>query len=98
MAYKMNGVVVFIFIEFLFKRKNDIHFIYIPLNVFDASFLPRPYLRRDVIMGPKTLFFSPFCNAEIKARIIDENYGIGMKRFDIILDRKSTRLNSSHVR
>ena len=65
--------------EIFFEGKDYQHFINILTNTFDPAFFPRPNLRRNIINGFKTHFPGPGCYAQVKARIINKDDGVGFE-------------------
>ena len=83
MANKINRIVVFFFIKLLFKRKNYVHGINIVFYLMYSA-LPRgPYLRGNIIIGPKFVLFCPRGYSKIKAGIVYKDNYIWIKIADI---------------
>ena len=78
------SVMVLLLIERHFERQDGEHLFYIPLDGLDAPLLPCPYLRRDVIVdGNVRVLLYKLCNAEVEARIVDEDDDIGLPSHDV---------------
>ena len=69
---------IMLLIERRLERQYDKQLIQNLLHCFDTSFLPSPYLRRDIIINFQSCFVCEFCNPEIKTGIIDQNDCIGL--------------------
>ena len=74
------------FEEFNFKRKDREQLVYIAFDVLDAIFLPRPNLRRNIIIHRNVrMLLNKLGNLQVKARIIDQNNHIRLPLNNILL-------------
>ena len=72
-------------IKCFFKGKDDEHLGHIALDAFDTSFLPRPYLRRNVVQHGDALFAAPRCNAQIEAGVVDHRHSVRIVASNVAL-------------
>ena len=61
------------------ERQDGEHLVHIALYTLDAPLLPRPYLRRYVVVdGYAGLGMHILGNVKIEARIVDKDKGVGL--------------------
>ena len=71
-------------VEVLFERQDIAEAVEVAAHGFDASFLPGPELRGDIVDVFEAVFVGELCNAEIKARVVDEDNGVGTILEDVL--------------
>ena len=61
------------------ERQDGEHLVHIALYILDAPLLPRPYLRRYVVVdGYVGIGMHILGNVKIEARIVDKDKGVGL--------------------
>ena len=96
MANESDRHVVFLEILF-FKRKHNKQMLYVLLHGVDPVFFPGPHLRCYVVKNGDAIFMCPFCNAQIKAGIVNENQRIGTKCCDVFLTESNVSEDGFYV-
>ena len=82
----MYRVAVFPFKELNFKGEDGEEFVDVALDVLYAIFLPRPYLRRDIIEdGNVRMALDISGYAEIESRIVHQYDHVGPPVSDVLL-------------
>ena len=85
-AHVVYGIVVFVFVEVDLKRQYRKHLADVAAYAFNAPLFPCPYLRRYVIIDRyarvRTYILG---NAEVEARVVDENHHVGAPLHDVAL-------------
>ena len=84
----MDGVVVLLLEKVHLEGKNTEQLVDIALDILDAVLLPRPYLRRDIIVDFglwRLQLMDVLGDAEVETRVVDENDDIGLPLADILL-------------
>ena len=84
----MDGVVVLLLEKVHLEGKNTEQLVDIALDILDAVLLPRPYLRRDIVVNFglwRLQLLDVLGDAEVEARVVDENDDIGLPLTDIFL-------------
>lgn len=74
------------------ERQDRKQLIDIAFNILDAVLLPRPDLRRNIIVDRYLRVpLDVFGYLQVKPRIIDQNQDIRLPRFDILLAKSMLR-------
>ena len=82
----VDGIMVFLLEELHLERQDREELVDIALDVFNAILLPRPDLRRYIIIDwDICLRFYIFCNIKIEAWIVHENHTVWLPLLDIRL-------------
>jgi hypothetical protein len=68
------------------ERKDGEELVYVALDTLDAILLPCPYLGGDIVIdGTDGVGFHKLGDVEVEARIVYEDYCVGLPRQDILL-------------
>ncbi len=70
-------------IEAFFEREDHQHLAHVLANALDATLLPRPKLRTDVINDRHAAFVQFACQTQIEVRKVDENGGVWPSPFGL---------------
>lgn len=94
----MNRVVVLLLEERHLERQYREQLVDVVLYLLDAILLPRPYLRRDIVVDRYLgMLVYELRNLEVEARIVDKNHGVGPPLHDVALAERHVAQNSAQV-
>src|SRR5207302_248190 len=69
-------------VEGLLKRKDDDHAVDVLRDLLNASLLPRPQLRRDVVDDANAQLPAAPRHAQIESGVVDEQHRVGLLKRD----------------
>ena len=84
-------------VKIRFKRKNRIHPVDIPLDLFHAPGIPGPQLRRNVIKYFQTDPFGKPGNTQVETGIIHQDHHVRLPTPDILTTQADIGLDLTEI-